>query len=461
MQCHLTSSTMSTHPTRPRSRITSPDFTTAKPFHREKCADAAPAISPDDLLKFLDDLTSGPGTAPPPATPASPSVHNFTGLPSPSLSVPVHAVASMPLFPPASSSLDLTAASGLGLDTSPFSLSLSYSKDQVAPQYSSTPFASASKPFDAGDILLPFDLEPATAGSLDILAFPMFDTSPPDAPSSSSSAPFAPSAPSTAAVDPLAFDATLDSPLGLASSLASPLSEFLASPMFSVAGESSVPSATMSELPLPSPYEPALATAVAAEGAPLQWFPPLPTSASLLFGAPLDAPAPAPPTSTILRPLPPTPFASPLPPLPAASAPAPAAPSSKKRPAPTGFRPGAPPLLPLDAPIQSRHSVIPSATSKKRKTSAAEKALAKRGAPSPAPSGGEVEGEADLPADIVAAVERKRLQNTLSARKSRARKQARLQELEGENEGLRRRVEELEALLGLASAGVGALEGSA
>jgi cell division protein FtsB len=52
-----------------------------------------------------------------------------------------------------------------------------------------------------------------------------------------------------------------------------------------------------------------------------------------------------------------------------------------------------------------------------------------------------------LPADIVAAVERKRLQNTLSARKSRARKHARLQELETENEALRARIAELEARL--------------
>jgi hypothetical protein len=326
-----------------------------------------------------------------------------------------------------------------------------------------TSLASASKPFDAGDILLPFDLEPATARPLDILAFPMFDPSASDAPSASSAAPFDPSVSSTAAVHPLTLDMTLDSPLGLASSLTSPLSEFLASPMFSVGGESSVPSATMSELPLPSPYEPMLANpgaTDAGDGAALPWFPPLPTSASLLFGAHANPPVL---TTTVLRPLPSAPFASPLPSLPSADAtaapsPTTAAASTKKRPAPTGFRPGALPLLPLDAPIQARHSVIPSATSKKRKTSAAEKALAKRGE-TPAPVG-EAEGfsageEQELPADIVAAVERKRLQNTLSARKSRARKQARLQELEGENEALRRRVEELETLLGLVAAGTG------
>ncbi|GAA6057425.1 hypothetical protein JCM3770_002457 [Rhodotorula araucariae] len=477
MQCHLTSSTMSTRTTRPKSRITSPDFATAKPFHREKRTHAASAISPDDLLRFLDEITSGPGTAPPPASPVSPLVHNLTGISSPSLSVPVH-VASPPLFPPASSSLDMTAPNGLGFNPSPFSLSPSFSKDQVAPQHLTTSFALASKPFDAGDILLPFDLEPSTAASLDILAFPMFDPTASDAAFSSAAGPFDPSTSSTAAVHPLALDKALDSPLGLASSLASPLSEFLSSPMFSVAGESSVPSATMSELPLPSPYEPALANPGATatdDGGPLPWFPPLPTSASLLYGTPLDAPAP---TTTILRPLPPAPFAPPLPTsgATAVTPTAAAAGASKKRPAPTGFRPGAPALLPLDAPIQTRHSVIPSVTSKKRRTSAAEKALAKRGvtpAPVPAaPVGGadgasaagdaaaaaaaadDHDGDADeLPADIVAAVERKRLQNTLSARKSRARKQARLHELEGENEALRRRVDELETLLGLVAAG--------
>jgi hypothetical protein len=118
------------------------------------------------------------------------------------------------------------------------------------------------------------------------------------------------------------------------------------------------------------------------------------------------------------------------------------------------------PLLPMDAPIQSRNSVLPSATSRKRKTAAAEKALAKRrksdgddGTPAPPEQDADalaVEGE-DLPADIVAAVERKRLQNTLSARKSRQRKQARLQELESENDALKQRVAELEKMLALSS----------
>lgn len=321
---------------------------------------------------------------------------------------------------------------------------------------------------------MPFDLEPAAQdsvatappGPLDLLALPVFDTAHP-----STAAPF----------DPVALDAMLESPLGLASAASvSPLSEFLASPLFSLAGDSTVPSATMSELPLPSPYDAALSAplSASADGPALAWFPPLPASSSAVSAVPqassllFESGAGAPPTpaSTVLRPLPPplpTPtFAAPaLPPAAAAAAAKGAASSSSKRPAPTGFRPGAPPLLPLDAPVQSRHSVLPSATSKKRKTSAAEKALAKRGrtaSATPAPdsgegvlpavaSGGGGEHDDNLPADIVAAVERKRLQNTLSARKSRARKQARMQELEGENEVLRRRVAELEALLGLSA----------
>jgi len=52
--------------------------------------------------------------------------------------------------------------------------------------------------------------------------------------------------------------------------------------------------------------------------------------------------------------------------------------------------------------------------------------------------------ELAIPPDVAAAMERKRVQNTLSARRCRAKKQARVAELEEENEALRRRVEELE-----------------
>ncbi|GAA5855580.1 hypothetical protein JCM9279_002987 [Rhodotorula babjevae] len=463
-------------------------------------------LSPDDLFKLLDEIsTSGPGTAgaPPPATPVSPPlVHPSTTTGPPSTST----FTNDSFFPP-------PTASGLGFDlaslassSSALSSSFALSMDQVAPQHSSmSSFAFASKPFDAGDILMPFDLEPASAApsSLDLLAFPVFDHlvgAQAALPPSSSSAPYHPSAPAPAHADPATLDALLESPLGLAASTApsdtSPLSEFLASPMFSLAsggGDSTVPpSATMSELPLPTPspyehayaYSAAYSAAPAADGSALAWFPPLPASAagpssssSVLFGG-----APPTPASTILRPLPPPPSLAPAPPSAFAAPPAPTATATAakstatKRPAPTGFRPGAPPLLPLDAPIQSRHSVMPSATSKRRKTSAAEKALLKRareghsvspdgGAPAavagdehapPQPDAGARAEADDLPPDIVAAVERKRLQNTLSARKSRARKQARVQELEGENELLRRRVGELEALLGLAMAGAGA-----
>ncbi|GJN89621.1 hypothetical protein Rhopal_002608-T1 [Rhodotorula paludigena] len=381
-------------------------------------------------------------------------------------------------FPVSVPTAPTSAPPPVGLDAPAFSALLSLSKEQAEPQPSMT-----TKSFDAGDILLPFDLEPASVGGgLDVLAYPVF-SSEFGASSSSAAAPQV-NAPGTVGLDPLVLDGTLESPLGLGSTSTSPLSEFLASPMFGMASESTVPSATMSELPLPSPYEaamPAPSSAVATEFTGLPWFPPLPSgSESVLFGSPLvgagTQPAVAVPTSstTFLRPNPvpsiPPPHAltpvtsalpsfAPPPPTPALSSTS----SSSKRPKPTGFRAGSTPLLALDAPIQPRNSVLPSATSRKRKTSAAEKALAKRAKTSPpldaldeaavvgapAATGGD-DGD-ELPEDIKAAVERKRLQNTLSARKSRARKQARLQELEGENDALKQRVAELEALLGLAA----------
>lgn len=254
-----------------------------------------------------------------------------------------------------------------------------------------------------------------------------------------------------------------------------------------------MPSAAMSELPLPSPLdEPAplaqVAGLAADPGSTLAWFPPHPSSASVLFDSIVAAAAVPPPPGgnapTVLRELPPAAPSAPHPTPRLASLGStfsphmpPAAPSAAvesrrasssstavasasidmaappKR-APTGFRQVE--LLPLDAPIQSRSSVLPSATSRKRKTAGAERALAKRGrtetpaAEEAASHGSPALGDGDagdLPADIVAAVERKRLQNTLSARKSRARKQARLQELETENDALRARIAELEARL--------------
>lgn len=319
---------------------------------------------------------------------------------------------------------------------------------------------------DAGDMSLPFDLDFSKFSGFDaVTAFPVLDVSPqlidpstkPDH--------------ALGVVDPLVFDSSLDSPLGLSGSLStetSPLSDLLASPLFSVGPDSAVPSATISELPLPrvadgtplfgsapTPALPPLPTAQSLSST-LAWFPPLPSGSTAAL------------SPTILRPLPPAPSAphpspSMTPWTPALSytegdfAPASSSSSSSKAPkrAPTGFRQSSAPLLPLDAPIQPRTSVIPSATSRKRKTAAAEKALAKRGrsvapaAPEPA-AAPRAAADDDLPDDIVAAVERKRLQNTLSARKSRARKQARLQELEAENEALKARVDELERALGLA-----------
>ncbi|KAL8286851.1 hypothetical protein RQP46_003857 [Phenoliferia psychrophenolica] len=125
----------------------------------------------------------------------------------------------------------------------------------------------------------------------------------------------------------------------------------------------------------------------------------------------------------------------------------------------TGFRGASTKLVPLDAPIQGRHYHIPSATSKKRKTTAVERALLKRqcgDTPVPADLAATPasEDEEEIPDDLLAAAERKRLCNTLAARKSRARKQGRLAQLEGENqtlvaenEKLKKRVDELELLL--------------
>ncbi|GAA5822199.1 hypothetical protein JCM11251_004890 [Rhodosporidiobolus azoricus] len=378
-------------------------------------------ITPADLYRFLDDLPLF-SSAPSNLFNSTPSSTGSTSLPfTTTPNVPTGAPVPGPLF-----ALD-GANNAFGLDA----LFSSAAKEQDAVQ-PSTAFTAPAKAFDAGDILLPFDLTPSSisVSSTDLLAFPVFDTT-----GLTSQLP-----PLSLMTDPLSLDAMLDSPLGLTgsgcgSSNTSPLSEFLASPMFSVPG-SAMPSTTFSELPLPSP----------ATAAP-SFFPPLPST--------LDFSSSVLPTTTFLRPSPP------LPSPPAASSAFSAVSFTQakgKRPTkPTGFAPTATPLLALDAPIQSHNSVLPSATSRKRKTAQAEKALAKRrksgspdeeeGTPAPA-DGGEAE---DLPADIVAAVERKRLQNTLSARKSRARKQARLQELETENEQLKAKVEELESMLAMAA----------
>ncbi|KDE05709.1 hypothetical protein MVLG_03943 [Microbotryum lychnidis-dioicae p1A1 Lamole] len=136
----------------------------------------------------------------------------------------------------------------------------------------------------------------------------------------------------------------------------------------------------------------------------------------------------------------------------------------------TGFRGVHTKLTALDAPIQQRTYVVPSVTARKRKTMAVERELAKRLIVEIKPLKKEVEvrcevvsstlkeeTESTIPEDLVEAVEKKRLQNTLSARKSRQRKQERLAELEErnvelevENKRLEERVKDLERRLAMA-----------
>jgi hypothetical protein len=229
---------------------------------------------------------------------------------------------------------------------------------------------------------------------------------------------------STSAVE---FDYTLESPLHLVSPV-SDFSEYLTTPLF----DSSTP---MFDASVPMFDGP---------GVGMDAFFPLFTPP---FVPLLDLPSPLPlslPTATLFQ-LDPPPISHPVPlPIPA--------PRTRKSP-PTGFRGSSTALLPLDAPVQSRTYVTPSTTSRKRKTVPVERALAKRqrdAPPTPSTASSSsfaspVMEEDELPADLVSAVERKRLQNTVSARRSRARKQEKLGELEGENKVLKRRVEELEA----------------
>ncbi|KAK4693684.1 hypothetical protein P7C70_g8880, partial [Phenoliferia sp. Uapishka_3] len=93
----------------------------------------------------------------------------------------------------------------------------------------------------------------------------------------------------------------------------------------------------------------------------------------------------------------------------------------------------------LSSPIAPRTYLLPSSTSRKRKTSAVELELAKRQC-FPTETG---EQNVDIPEDLQAAIEWKRLLNTVSARKSRMRKQKRLQELEDENAQLKAQNEQL------------------
>lgn len=107
----------------------------------------------------------------------------------------------------------------------------------------------------------------------------------------------------------------------------------------------------------------------------------------------------------------------------------------------------------LDAPIQPRKYVSNSATSKKRKTVPAQRALDKRTKTTPSLMTASIADE-ELPPDLIDAVERKRLGNTLSARKSRLRKAEAVATLtatnvalQAENDALRLRVQQLESKL--------------
>ncbi|GAA6023947.1 hypothetical protein JCM11491_000300 [Sporobolomyces phaffii] len=382
----------------------------------------SPHVARGELLDFLDSLT-----------PSAASTTSVTGPSSTSLSVqstpPFASENHFPLFPAAAPSLDA----------------------QVKPQHLlsdllPSTFTSNGKGFDAGDISMPFDL---SLPLFDTSAYPVFH---PDLPLFDSTKPSAsPTVPLGSGVDPAALDSTLDSPLAFSQD-ASPWSELLASPMFNLAVTNPGSTASSSsELALPSLEPPSSAL-----------FSPLPTP-------------PAAPTQ--LRPLPPLPIrvspstaavvspslipvvgddssypTLPVPPplhrastsddsiMTTTSSSSASGLGGGGRPEPTGFRTTVP-LLGPDAPIQSRNPLVSSATSRKRKTAGAERALAKKRATvvvadpvtttttTVAPLDPD-----DLPAEIVAQVERKRLQNTMSARKSRARKHAKLQELERENE---------------------------
>lgn len=419
---------------------------------------ASPALTEDDLRHLLDSLAPTPVTGPLSSSHSAP--HSGTFPDSQEFPVDHH---SSPLFGDDQTSLGFLLDSFLTSD----SPAAPAAPPRVKPQLPST-FSMDGKGFDAGDIHLPFDL---SLPLFDTIAYPVL--------------PVAPSAATTSlgpGVDPHVLDSSLDSPLAFSQD-ASPWSELLASPMFSLATTSEPTSAKLAnDLPLP-PNSPsslpdtAISSSFADALAALPMFPPL-SSVSTSF-ATLAPPAPV--SETILRPLPPAPVrptATPVQPtslsnpsrrssssssstsLPTSNNGAPPATSVlastatlPSKPEPNGFRTTTP-LLDLSAPIQSRNPVLPSVTSRKRKTAAAEKALAKRARqahePSPevvaadavpesTPANTTVVGEGevgDLPADIVAAIERKRLQNTLSARKSRMRKQARMQELEAENRAL-------------------------
>ncbi|KAK1232748.1 hypothetical protein PQX77_004106 [Marasmius sp. AFHP31] len=140
-------------------------------------------------------------------------------------------------------------------------------------------------------------------------------------------------------------------------------------------------------------------------------------------------------------------FSAPSPPK--ADTTAPTAPR-RKQPSATGTRRNITPesLVPYDAPTQSRRYVMPSATSKKEvpATFARKKRKMMGGAVNVGVGDDELDDDADLPplhpdASEKEQIEYKRRQNTLAARKSRKRKLEYQQNLETENDALKREVE--------------------
>ena len=126
--------------------------------------------------------------------------------------------------------------------------------------------------------------------------------------------------------------------------------------------------------------------------------------------------------------------------------------SSRRKNAPTGTRKNITPeaLVPYDAPIQPRKYVTPSATSRK----AVPAGFAKKRARSQAFDEDELADEASLDPADVDAIEAKRRQNTLAARRSRKRKLEYQRDLEASVERLndemlawKSRAETLEAVL--------------
>ncbi|KAM0749679.1 hypothetical protein T439DRAFT_381253 [Meredithblackwellia eburnea MCA 4105] len=256
----------------------------------------------------------------------------------------------------------------------------------------------------------------------------------------------------------VAFDAGLMSPLGLENeSILStvkssvlddtPFSEFLHSPLF---GDDEPSEDGTQDLPLFPTFPP---------------LPPLPVADRVVVTLPKEEEIekspllldllsvldrfPLLPESPLLgMPSPSTVEERPIKPLPARSSSHVVGTASTSSPVCAPPTPASTPALPsLDAPVAARNYLLPSKTSRKRKTSLVEKELAKRQCV-PTSTGLETLAkveEGEIPQDLVDAVERKRLQNTLAARKSRAKKAENERKLTEENEQLARENAKLRA----------------